>query len=94
MLIRKELWYKELPLDVEFECGITLENSGIGSYEYWGFKGYDAGVDYAICEEIEWDVTNFTEDQNEYIQQWLDKNWEDLEKEAVERYWYEYNNRF
>ena len=26
----------------------TIENEGIGSYEYWGFKGFDAGHNYVI----------------------------------------------
>ncbi len=25
---------------------IVWDNDGIGSYEYWGFKGYDKGRDY------------------------------------------------
>ena len=29
-----------------------IENDGIGSYEFWGAKGYDAGTDYVVIEEI------------------------------------------
>ena len=29
----------------------TVENNGIGAYEYWGAKGYDEGEDYVIIEE-------------------------------------------
>lgn len=28
----------------------TVDNDGIGPYEYWGAKGYDAGTDYLLIE--------------------------------------------
>lgn len=37
------------------------QNDGIGSYEYWGCKGYDAGVDYYVCTDIEIDEQSFKE---------------------------------
>jgi hypothetical protein len=36
---------------IEFE----IKNDGIGHYEFWGSKGYDAGVDYAVIDSISWD---------------------------------------
>lgn len=43
------VWYSgengnEHRLDVEFEY--TVNNNGIGSYEYWGHMEYDEGTDY------------------------------------------------
>jgi hypothetical protein len=29
---------------------ITIDNDGIGGYEYWGCKGYDRGTNYAVVE--------------------------------------------
>jgi len=28
----------------------SVENDGIGSYEYWGARGYDAGTNYIVVE--------------------------------------------
>lgn len=30
---------------------VEWENDGIGSYEYWGAKGFDKGNDYAVVED-------------------------------------------
>lgn len=40
--------------EIYCEFTMTVENDGIGDYEYWGFKGYDAGVDYFVLDEIEY----------------------------------------
>jgi hypothetical protein len=37
----------------------TIENDGIGHYEFWGSKGYDAGVDYAVINSIRWNRIAF-----------------------------------
>jgi hypothetical protein len=42
---------KDVLCTIEF----TIENDGIGHYEFWGSKGYDAGVDYAVINLISWD---------------------------------------
>lgn len=46
--------YYEL-YDVLCTIEFTIENDGIGHYEFWGSKGYDAGVDYAVINSISWD---------------------------------------
>jgi hypothetical protein len=33
------------------EPEIELENNGIGSYEYWGAKGYDEGTNFATLDD-------------------------------------------
>lgn len=30
------------------EPRISVENDGVGAYEFWGFRGFDAGEDYVI----------------------------------------------
>ena len=37
-----QLEYKDMLLEIE---DIVWENNGIGHYEYWGAKGFDAGKD-------------------------------------------------
>lgn len=44
-------------MSVEFE--IEWDNDGIGAYEYWGAKGFDAGHDYAVVSDYE--VTDLIE---------------------------------
>lgn len=62
----------DIPCEVEY----IIENSGIGGYEYWGFKGYDEGYDYItienitpICDDIDIlnDVKNYIEKNYKYI---------------------------
>lgn len=38
--------------EVEVEFSVSIENDGIGPYEYWGSKEYDYGTDYAVLDEI------------------------------------------
>ena len=38
--------------EIECEFSVDIENDGIGPYEYWGFKCYDYGTDYAVLDEI------------------------------------------
>lgn len=47
----------ETTLDTDFgEIDVTVsyhwENDGIGSYEFWGQRGFDAGVDYPEIDDI------------------------------------------
>jgi len=35
---------------MEVEYDVEWENDGIGSYEYWGAKGYDKGNTYAVVD--------------------------------------------
>ena len=37
--------------DIEFSY--HWDNDGIGSYEYWGMKGYDKGHDYVEIDSID-----------------------------------------
>lgn len=45
--INREYTIKGIAVQVEFEAEVgSIGNSGIGSYEFWGAKGFDAGYDY------------------------------------------------
>lgn len=65
------------PLVVEFIADISVENDGIGSYEYWGFKGYDKGVDYPVVDTIYWNKEKHTEEENKIINEYFKEyeNW-------------------
>lgn len=44
--------YKGRFFNIEAEYEVEWSNDGIGSYEYWGAKCYDAGNDYAEVTDI------------------------------------------
>lgn len=56
---------------------ISIENDGIGSYEFWGAKGFDKGNTYHVVDSdinfpMKIDVSNFTEDDLEELLEGLD----------------------
>lgn len=69
-------------IDINFTAEITsIGNSGIGSYEYWGSKGYDKGHDYIDEYDIEdlelSDGDPITNDLKERIMSVLESNTND-----------------
>lgn len=66
---------------VDFMGDVVVENDGIGSYEFWGVVGYDHGHDYNMCENIEWDKSLYTDEQNKIIEDYLDENYEKIEEQ-------------
>jgi hypothetical protein len=73
-------------LEVEFTGELSLENDGIGSYEYWGAKFYDAGTNYFQLQDLTWDTTQYTDEQNKAIQEYVDNsdNWSAIEEKMSE----------
>ena len=66
----------EIPTIGEVEIFANLsdfevENDGIGEYEYWGAKSYDAGTDYLHLEELQWDKSKYTDEQIAFIDNWI-----------------------
>jgi hypothetical protein len=72
-------------IEVEFDCELHPENDGIGSYEFWGSTGYDAGVDYLVLDDIKWNKAKFTTSQNEAIERYLEDNWAILEDTITQK---------
>lgn len=76
--------YKYVEVDVEVDY--SVQNNGIGEYEYWGCKGFDRGVDYAEIESVDWDKTGFSEEEIKLIESAIDKeipNWEETIMQRV-----------
>ena len=86
MTLEHEYYIEELDLEVLFYCDCTMENSGIGSYEYWGSQEYDAGDDYLVCEHIEWDKELYTEEENTAIDKYLEENFCKIADKAIEKF--------
>jgi hypothetical protein len=62
-------------VDVIFE--ISLECSGIGSYEFWGMKGYDKGETYFEINswtfaKKDWMTKNFVDFVSDFIGGYID----------------------
>jgi hypothetical protein len=73
-------------IDVDFEGEVQVGNDGIGSYEFWGYRGYDHGVDYLYCENITWDKSKYTDNENYIIEKYLEKNFDKIENEICHNY--------
>ena len=86
----KNYQIKGIPGLVKITGYLTSENSGIGSYEYCGIKGYDKGIDYLELEDVKWDEALYTKKQNEKIMKFVYDNWADIEKH-LENYAKGYN---
>lgn len=73
-------------LEVEFSGDITIENDGIGPYEFWGQKCYDAGHDYPVIENITWDKGKYTQEQNDTIDAYLAESYSKIEQKIISEY--------
>jgi hypothetical protein len=56
-----------IDLDIDFDINYSIENSGIGVYEYMGFRGYDKGYDYPDIQTVSWDESLYEPWQNAEI---------------------------
>lgn len=71
----------------QFSGDAHWDNDGIGSYEAWGFKGFDRGRDYiAMEDDAVWDEKYFTERQNEVIRDFYKKNIDMIHGKICEKY--------
>jgi hypothetical protein len=50
--------FYDISVSFEFE----VSNDGIGSYEYWGAKGFDAGHDYAEVSGVSIEAVEVSEE--------------------------------
>lgn len=78
-----ELEIEKHELIVNLDCNVISCNDGIGSYEYMGHREYDAGEDYADIDEITWDKSEYTDKENEIIQEEVNKQWDRIVEKAL-----------
>lgn len=62
---------------VEFEIYGSYGNLGIGSYEFWGFRGYDEQMGWDI-DEVKWDKTLYSPEVNAIIDRYLEKHMDSI----------------
>lgn len=78
-------------IEVEFEATPRWENDGIGPYEYWGQKCFDAGTNYVSLEHYgspTYDESKHTPEEVAQIDAWLlvEENAKDLEDYICNEY--------
>lgn len=71
--------------EIEFFCDYEIQNDGIGSYEFWGSKEFDKGIDYIVLEKVTWDKNLYPESENDIIEDWVANRWESIEKEVEQK---------
>lgn len=74
--------------EVCFVGTIEMIDDGIGPYEFWGFKGFDSQIVPEV-QDIEWDKSIHTAEENDIIQKYLDvddDNDESISKEMCEKF--------
>ncbi len=72
-------------LTVTFIGDCEMVDVGIGSYEFWGSKGRDQRME-AECEDIYWDETKYSDEENLTINKYLDENFEEIQSEIEEKF--------
>ncbi len=72
--------------EVKFDCDYKIANTGIGSYELWGSKQFDAGYQHAILEKAKWNESFFTPEENQIITDWVAKNKISIEEEVYDKH--------
>lgn len=77
----EELSEESIEVEVEFHT----ENNGIGSYEFWGQKCFDAGVDYLEIDNIEPVFTNESEEVRAEILKYINDKFDECVDQIIDR---------
>lgn len=64
-------------LEVEFYGDVKMIDHGIGPYEFWGCRGCDRDL-RPTCDDVQWDKTIYTDDENNAIERHLERNIENI----------------
>jgi hypothetical protein len=71
--------------EVSFWADIKIVDNGIGRYEYWGSIGFDSRLE-PETQEIFWDKTLYSDEQNEIINRYVDNHFEEMAQKFEESY--------
>lgn len=74
---------EELGEEIEAKVEFSIQNDGIGPYEYWGQKCYDAGQDYIEVENIIPIFTDQTEERKIAISKYIDDNFDTVANDVA-----------
>ena len=63
----------------------TIENDGIGAYEFWGSRGFDRGYDYANIKDIKPIFSGETPEEQDEILKLIDDNFDKYAEELSDK---------
>lgn len=87
MTIIEEIEYGEDGfIEVYLSAEVNAWDNGIGSYEYWGCKGYDTGYTEYEVYNLKWDESKFSDAENKIIQKHIADNWKDIEESFIKKF--------
>jgi hypothetical protein len=72
--------------EVEFDCYYEIANTGIGSYEWWGSREFDAGYDHAKVHKVKWDESLFSPEENQIINKWVADSSISIEEDVYDKH--------
>jgi hypothetical protein len=75
---------QELGEEIEVEVDWTMENDGIGPYEYWGHKCFDKGENYLAIENVYPVFTDQSQELQDAITRYIDDNFKTIIKDLTE----------
>lgn len=78
MTTTHEIYIDDLDIELEVTVKSYTYSTGIGSYEYWGSCEYDEGESDTEIDTIEYDNTQFSDQENAIIVNFLKVNDKDI----------------
>jgi hypothetical protein len=79
--------------DINVRVEYYIDNDGIGSYEYWGQKCFDAGSDYVEVENIDPVFTDEPEERRAEIIEFIKTEFEKCAEQIIGKLELEYRER-
>lgn len=84
---------EKLGEEIEAKVEFSIQNDGIGSYEYWGQKCFDSGEDYIEVENILPIFTDQAEEMQIAIKKYIDDNFETVSNDVAMNLTFEPDDR-
>ncbi len=84
--VTKEIQFGEdNVISVMFFGKCEMIDTGIGSYEFGGSKGFHK-EETAECENITWHMDEYTKEENMVIEKYFNDNYHEIKREMEEKY--------
>jgi hypothetical protein len=80
-----EIEMPEKTLNIELIGDVIEEDQGIGSYEFWGSRGFDSKK-APVLNSLTYNKSDFTEEENAFIQRTIDLNVPTIEENILTKY--------
>jgi len=80
MFLEVELDSRPEPIEISITVEYSVQNDGIGPYEFWGQRCVDKGRAYIVIEDHSWNQAGFSEDDVYEVERQITKRqsqWEE-----------------